>query len=206
MKLCIDNYVNLLKNDEVIAFPTDTVWGLSASSFSQKAIDNLIKIKQRKPDKSFSVLVSSITELIKYAILSDFEKLLIKKLWPGSFSILLQAKDLNWAKSLNSKDNSVAFRCIDHLFTNQLLSKWDAPLITSSANISGHTLCHNADSILKINKHIKIDSYFLNFSDKLHSPSTLIKVVDKKIKILRKSYQYNLLEQISKQESWDLIF
>lgn len=206
MKSCINNYIQFLKNDEVIAFPTDTVWGLSADAYSQKAINNLINIKQRVSNKSFSVLIASVKDLRKYAILSDFEQVLIKKLWPGSFSMLLQAKDLNWAKSLNSKDNSLAFRCIDHLFTKNLLKQWGSPLITSSANLSGLEVCYDVNSILKINKNIKIDPYFLNFSDTLYKPSTLIKVVNKKIKILRKSYQYNLLAQIAKKENWDLIF
>ncbi len=204
MQKCILKYIKCLKDQKVIAFPTDTVWGLSVDALNLQAIDNLINIKKRKLNKSFSVLISSVDKLNQYAILSDFEKLLVKEIWPGSFSIVFKAKDLNWAKQLGSQNGSIAFRCINNKFTKNLLNKWGGALITTSANSSGSKVCNNSHDILKLSPDIKICSYFINFVEKLNTPSTVIKVLDKKIKILRNSYQYDLLKEIAAKKNWTL--
>lgn len=204
MQICISSYIESLKKGKVIAFPTDTVWGLSVDAFNQKAINSLVYIKKRKLNKSFSVLIPSIESLNKYVALSDFEKLLIKEIWPGSFSIVLKAKNLSWANQLGSVDASIAFRCINNKFTKELLNQWGEALITTSANSSGLPVCDRAASIWKLDANIKICDYFINFLETLHTPSTVIKVLDGKIKILRKSYQYNLLASIASQKNWIL--
>lgn len=204
MQKCISSYIQFLKEGRVIAFPTDTVWGLSVDAFNAQAIDSLIRIKKRKLNKSFSVLIPSVASLDQYATLSDFEKCLVREIWPGSFSIVLKAKDLSWANQLGSLDGSIAFRCANNRFTGELLDRWGRALVTTSANSSGFPVCDKAVAIWKLDANIKICSYFVNFMEKLHTPSTVIKVLGKKIKILRKSYQYDLLARTACQKNWTL--
>lgn len=203
MQSSVDFYIQGLKKGGVVAFPTDTVWGLSVDALNQKAVASLVSIKGRRfSKKSFSVLIGSPFDVEKYAILSTVERALIKKIWPGSFTVVLKVKNSNWAKGLGSLDGTVAFRCIDHNFTNQLLKQWSGVLVTTSANFSGSPVCTMAEDILKLDSKITICPSFFKFMDNLNTPSTVIKLTGNKVKILRKSYQYDLLLSKSCGESW----
>ncbi|MBE8163396.1 MAG: L-threonylcarbamoyladenylate synthase [Bdellovibrionaceae bacterium] len=204
MQACITSYIQFLKQGKVIAFPTDTVWGLSVDACNTQAVDNLVRIKNRPADKRFSVLIPSVKSLSEHATLSNFEKNVVKEVWPGSFSIVCKAKNFGWASRLGSLDGTVAFRCINNDFVEKLLNQWEGVLITTSANVSGSSICNEASSIRKLNADIKICSHFNNFLQKLHIPSTVIKVKEDKIKVLRKSYQYKLLANIAFQNQWVL--
>lgn len=202
MQTCIQSYIKCLTEGKLIAFPTDTVWGLSVDATNTKAINSLAHIKKRPLNKSFSVLIPSVSSLEKYVVLSQWEKKLIQQIWPGSFSIVLKAKNLDWANQLGSLDGSVAFRCINNTFTNSLLIQWGGILVTTSANFNSLPVCTSAEAILQLNSSINICSYFMKFKEKLHSPSTVIKILEGRIKILRKAYQYDLLLSKATQNHW----
>lgn len=195
-------YIKSLKAGGVIGFPTDTVWGLSVDAFNSKAVKLLVNVKKRQSCKSFTVLVSSFAELQKHVLLSDFESNLLKKIWPGSFSVVLKVKDKRWALKLGSTDGTVAFRFIDHKFTYQLLSSWGGLLVSTSANFTGFPVCTSFKEVQKLNSKIQICSNFLNFKEGLSQPSTVIRVLEGKIKILRKAYQYDLFLEIIEKKSW----
>ena len=84
---------NQLNNDKVIAFPTETVFGLGANSFSNVAFNNLVKVKERSPDKPFTLMCYSIDQIKDIVDINDIAKKIIEKFMPGSITLLLKAKE-----------------------------------------------------------------------------------------------------------------
>ena len=82
-----------LDNDEVIAFPTETVFGLGARSSSEKAFENLVKVKNRRPDKPFTLMCGSISQIVDYIEINENTEKLIKKFMPGSITLLVKPKE-----------------------------------------------------------------------------------------------------------------
>ena len=83
-----------LNNGEVISFPTETVYGLGALS-TFKGFKNLVKVKQRREDKPFTLMVSDINMIKKYCKLNSLSRKIIEKFMPGSLTVILKAKELH---------------------------------------------------------------------------------------------------------------
>jgi len=127
----------LLESSEVIAFPTETVMGLGAYFDDEKAYKKLNEVKQRTPDKPYSLMIKSIDDICLYAKIGDDAKKVVDKFLPGPLTILLPAKDSlpEWCQ----KDGVVGIRVPKYGITNKLLNKVQKPLLAPSANKSGNT-------------------------------------------------------------------
>lgn len=130
----ISKAVHLLQQDDLVAIPTETVYGLAGNIFSEKAIKKIFETKQRPlfnplivhiPNKEYiAQIVSEIPEKAK---------LLAAKFWPGSMTLVLQKKAIIPDVITAGKD-TVAVRVPNHPVTLELLSKLDFPLAAPSAN------------------------------------------------------------------------
>ncbi|MEG0978100.1 MAG: L-threonylcarbamoyladenylate synthase [Bacilli bacterium] len=122
----------LLKN-EVIAFPTETVFGLGVVSTSEEAFKNLVKVKNRSPEKPFTLMCSNKNQIKDYAIVSPIAEKLINKYMPGSITLLLPAKEhLAHYLTLNSK--FIGVRIADIAGLTNLIEYVGVPLLVPSAN------------------------------------------------------------------------
>ena len=129
----------LLKNGLLVAFPTETVYGIGANFSDKKSIERLYKIKKRPKNKPFTIHIAS-TQSIKKAgcNLSPFAKALIKKFWPGPLTIILPAKR-----------GKLAFRMPRNEVAKVLIAEARVPVAAPSANISGEAPAKTAADILK---------------------------------------------------------
>ncbi|NLN80691.1 MAG: hypothetical protein GX132_04830, partial [Erysipelotrichia bacterium] len=89
----IELVAEYLQKGKIIAFPTETVFGLGIIYDDSNAYEHLIKIKRRSPEKPFSLMLSSTIEISKYALLSKEEIKVINEFMPGDLTILVRAKD-----------------------------------------------------------------------------------------------------------------
>ena len=91
-----DNRIfDYIKDNQVIAFPTETVYGLGVIFNSEYAFQNLVDVKHRRPDKPFTLMLGNKNDISKYAIFSDKTKKIIDNFFPGELTILVQPqKDL----------------------------------------------------------------------------------------------------------------
>ncbi|MBK9722066.1 MAG: threonylcarbamoyl-AMP synthase [Saprospiraceae bacterium] len=131
----LQNAIRFLKEGKVILYPTDTIWGIGCSAQFPMAVHRIFEIKQRPPEKSLILLVDSIQMLKKYVqnIHPRVETLMSYHNRPLTI-IYPNAKNLDPA--ILSKDGSIAIRlCLDP-FCQALIQGIDAPLISTSANIS----------------------------------------------------------------------
>lgn len=156
---------NLLLNDGVILSPTDTVWGLGCNAFSEKAVLKVFDIKQREYNKTCILLVDSINHLKKYihSIHPRIETLIHYHERP--LSIVYKANN-NLPTHLVSDDGTVAIRVTKKPILKDLISLIQKPLISTSANESGHQtpsifgeikqpILSKVDYIFKSERHIK---------------------------------------------------
>lgn len=141
----IDTAINLLHDGEIIAFPTDTVYGLGTNAFHSPGIIKLFEAKGRDSNKAIAVLIGSIDQM---ALLTDDlnanARKLIERFWPGGLTIVVpKRKDI---PELLSAGTSIGIRMPDHPIALELLQKF-GPIATTSANLSGGNNPHNAKNV-----------------------------------------------------------
>lgn len=133
----LETIQSVLDSGGVIAFPTDTFYGLGADPFNPEAISKIFRIKQRPADKPLLVLIHSPDQVDRLTDqITPLAKLLMRLFWPGSLTLLFKAAP-GLPRELTAGTGKVGIRLPAHLFTLQLLEGLDCPLTGPSANISG---------------------------------------------------------------------
>ncbi|MBI3913184.1 MAG: threonylcarbamoyl-AMP synthase [Chloroflexi bacterium] len=129
--------VRLLRAGKVIAFPTDTVYGVGVAGFNARAIEQLFVAKSRPLDKAIPLLLADARDLARVASeISAAARVLAEKFWPGALTLVVPASE-RVPKILLAGGASVAVRVPNHAIVHTLISSLDAPLAATSANISG---------------------------------------------------------------------
>lgn len=129
--------VRLLRAGKLIAFPTDTVYGVGASGFNERAIEQLFIAKDRPRDKAIPYLLASADDLRLVAReISDAARGLAARFWPGALTLVVPAAP-RVPKILIAGGDNVAVRVPNHPTTRALIDALGAPLAATSANISG---------------------------------------------------------------------
>lgn len=126
--------IEILNNEDVVAIPTETVYGLAGNIYSEKAIRKIFEVKQRPLFNPLIVHLHS-TEQLK-EIVSDFPvkaQLLAKSFWPGPLTLILKKKP-NIPDLITAGKDTVAVRIPNHPVTLSLLKKLSFPLAAPSAN------------------------------------------------------------------------
>ena len=133
----IDDAVKLLAAGELVAFPTETVYGLGALATNEQAVKNVYAAKGRPSDNPLIVTVADEKMMAKYAkeIPARAQKL-IEQFWPGPLTILLFVKPQSLPSAITGGLDTVAFRCPDDPLTHELIAKLGAPIVGPSANTS----------------------------------------------------------------------
>lgn len=132
----IDQVVEVLKNGGVIAYPTDTTYGIGCSIFSKKGIERIYQIKQRERKKPFSFICPTQSEVANYAKVSNYAFKLMKRLLPGPYTFVLEATRVV-PDLLQTKQKTVGIRIPDNAICLALVNALGHPLVTTSANLSG---------------------------------------------------------------------
>ena len=131
----ITNALKVLKSGGVIAFPTETVFGIGASLNSPKGIRKIFRIKGRPKNKPLQVLVATLEQAKK---LGDFSRKALefaRKKWPGPYTLVLP-KTRKVSKLVTGGSKKVGLRMPDHKLALALIKKC-GPIVASSANRSG---------------------------------------------------------------------
>jgi len=126
-----------LNNNECIAIPTETVYGLAANAYSNKAVSRIYKLKKRPRNNPLIVHYYNLKDLKKDCEIDITFKRLFKRFCPGAISFVLKLKkDSKISKIITNNSNSIAVRFPSHPLTRKLLKKINFPLAAPSANIS----------------------------------------------------------------------
>lgn len=128
---------HLLREGEVVAFPTDTVYGLGANAFERFAVRQIFALKQRPPDRALPVFITQIDDLNLVARhVPNHAWPLLQQLWPGALTVVLP-KNPALPAEVTVGQPTVAVRIPDHPTCLDLVIKTGRPLAVTSANRSG---------------------------------------------------------------------
>lgn len=179
----LNEIIEILKNDGIIIFPSETVYGIACNALSSIGIDKIYKVKNRPFEKHLNIFVSNTSEINKYAyVTSKLEEKIINNYMPGAITIILKSK--NVLNSIAFEDDTIGIRIPDNKIMLELLKRIDFPLATTSANISGKKSNINIDELVK-DFDCKVDAIIDGGQSTLGLASTIVKVEDDKINILR---------------------
>ena len=133
----ISKAVEILKGEDIVAIPTETVYGLAGNIYSEKAITKIFQLKQRPLFNPLIVHVHSLAEVEEIVThIPDKAKLLAHAFWPGSLTLILPKKTTVPHLVTAGKD-TVAVRIPKHPVALELLKRLDFPLAAPSANPFG---------------------------------------------------------------------
>lgn len=134
----IDQAAQAIKDGQLVAFPTETVYGLGADATNEAAVKNVYLAKGRPSDNPLIVHVASIEMVERYAAeIPNSARQLMKVFWPGSLTIILKIKPGSLSKTVTGGLATVAFRYPDCQPTLDLILKAGVPIVGPSANTSG---------------------------------------------------------------------
>lgn len=175
---------SILNNDGVVVLPTETVYGVGTNSLSDKGLKKLYELKNRPVNKPISVLISNKEMINKVAKnITERQWKVISKFFPGPLTIVLDKQDY-LSDILTAGLNTIGVRMPDNEIALKLIELVGVPLATSSANVSGEPAFTNLSSIQEVFKD-KIDYYIDGGDSKIGVASTVVRVTDDDVIILR---------------------
>ena len=142
--------LRVLRSGGIIVYPTDTVWGIGCDATNAEAVERIYRLKQREDSKSMLVLMDSAAKLNYYvedvpdaawALLevSDYSEYSEDSEYSGQKPMtIIYPKARNMAENLIAEDGSVGIRITNEPFSKALCAQLRHPLVSTSANISGH--------------------------------------------------------------------
>lgn len=183
-------------SNKPIIFPTDTIFGIGAPISEIKANDCIYKIKYRKKDKPFPILIGSLEQLSTLVNnIFDFQYKFIEKLWPGPFTLIFNAK--NELNELYKENNKIAVRFPKLTWLTESLKEIDDSITATSANISNYEYKSDFAYIVETFKDF-IDIYIYEKKLNIQS-STVIDISNEgNIKFIRNPGLLNLDDQLFK--------
>ena len=177
-KLAID----ALKAGELVAFPTETVYGLGAISSSEEAFKKLVAAKKRPPEKPFTLMCSSIGQAVQYGEIDVGTVGVMQKFMPGEITLLLKARE-NLPHWLTLGSPFIGVRVPNDENVLAMIEEVGAPLLVPSANISGEAPAVTGDQVMEaLGEECRVIVQGKCISEK---PSTIVKVEDGKISLVR---------------------
>lgn len=127
-----------IRRGELVAFPTETVYGLGADATSDEAVKNIYKAKGRPSSNPLIVHITTMAQALKYGEFDARAKKLAAHFWPGPMSLIVnRTKNCPLSQIVSATGNTVALRMPAHPISRQLLEAANVPVAAPSANISG---------------------------------------------------------------------
>ena len=183
----IEEVIEELKQNRCVIIPTETVYGIGANALSKDAVENIFTIKERVRTNPLNVLISDLDMVNMLAKgYSSVEEKIMKKFWPGPLTIILDKKD-EVPNILTGGNKTIGIRIPDSNITRNIIRKANMPLACPSANLSGKPSITKVTDILN-EFNCKVKYIVDGGNSKLGIESTVVKVIDNKVCILRPGF------------------
>jgi len=177
----MEKSASAVRNGAIAVFPTDTVYGIGTGSSLLSVTEKIYRIKGRASSKPLPILIDSIRTLKRLAYPGTKAMKLAAGFWPGALTLVVKPKP--GAENLAKGFKGLGIR----IPGNKRLRKWlrmiDAPLISTSANLSGQPACKRAEDAVSVFSG-KVE-YILYGGKPSGKESTVVDVTGRKLKILR---------------------
>ena len=165
----------LLREGQLVAFPTETVYGLGARADDDAALQALLRIKERPPDKKFTILIARPGDWRLHAsLLNGTASALVEAFWPGPLTLVVP----------QSRGGEVGLRCPDCLPARRMLAAARVPVVAPSANITGRPPANSASDVLTVFEG-RIAAVLDGGPARLGRPSTVVRVRRGQVEMVR---------------------
>ncbi|MFH1877893.1 MAG: L-threonylcarbamoyladenylate synthase [Candidatus Omnitrophota bacterium] len=174
----------VIHNRGLVAFPTETVYGLGANALDPKAVTGIFEAKQRPLDDPLIVHIAEMEDLYKLAenVPAELEKL-VNRFWPGPLTVVLKKKDIV-PDLVTTGLETVAVRMPSNAIARKFIDVAGVPIAAPSANIFGRPSPTNAQHVVD-DLEGKIDIVLDGGKTEIGIESTVVEVVDGKVIVLR---------------------
>ncbi|MFZ9889204.1 MAG: L-threonylcarbamoyladenylate synthase [Myxococcota bacterium] len=135
----IERAAETLERGGVIAYPTDTTYGIGCNIFDKRAVDRIHRLKGLKKDHLLSFVCADLSDIARYALVENEAYRIMKRLLPGPYTFVLRATP-EVPRMLQSKRRTVGIRVPDHPVTLALARAFKKPIISTSTTVEGRTL------------------------------------------------------------------
>jgi len=174
--------VELIEKGGVIAYPTDTVYGLGCDILNKQAIDTLYQIKGMRRDKALAFICPDLSDIARYAIVENTAYRVLKRHLPGPYCFVLTATR-EVPKMVQTKQRTVGIRVPDHPVTLALVRELGRPLISTTAALPDEEPMIDPD---EIDKRFRGLAMVLDAGACGSVPTTIVDLSDGSVRILRK--------------------
>ena len=178
--------LRVLREGGIIVYPTDTVWGIGCDATNEAAVAKIYALKQREDSKSMLVLLDSAAKLDYYVDVPEAAEMLLETINDQMVNDqMVNAKPLtliypnarHLAPNLIAEDGSIGIRITNEAFSKALCAQLKHPVVSTSANISGHPTAHFFHEIEEaILNGADYVCRFRREDETPHEPSSIIKV------------------------------
>ena len=173
----INRVSEILENGGLIAYPTDTFFGIGCDLYNKKGIQLIYWLKNRPLNKPFSFVCDSLKEISRYAIVSNYAYKTMKRLLPGPYTFILEGTKLV-PKIMLTKRKTVGIRVPDNKICLNIVQTFGRPIISTSA---GYDDPQSIKEAYESHLDVIIDSGGL-----LPNPSSVVSLIDDTPEIIRK--------------------
>lgn len=168
--------VETMKKGGVILYPTDTVWGIGCDATNEKAVAKVYEIKRRADSKAMICLTDSDVRLQRYVRNAPEVAWNILELATKPTTVIFDEAH-NLAPNLKAEDGSVAIRITREPFSKELCYRFQKPIVSTSANISGDPTAQNYRDISEeIINAVDYVCFSRRQEKEPHTPSSIIKI------------------------------
>ncbi len=172
---CIRHAAHIIRHGGIIAYPTDTVYGLGCDPYNAAAVEKINRIKHRPSNKYFILLASDIKQVqpLIHATIAQ-QKLITQSSEPTSWVVNASSNAPEW---LTNKSHTITIRISQSPIVQKLCNALDHPIISTSANISGRKPAKNG---LELHQFFykKVDKILLANKPLTTKPSKIIRLCD----------------------------
>ena len=182
----VSRAVALLKNGEVVVFPTETAYALGGCAVLSSTIDAIYDLKKREGDKPLALVASDIHQVEQFFYLSATQREFAQHYWPGPLTLLLRPRSRAFGKKMNKNGITLGVRVTGHPIARKLCQLVESPLVSTSANISGAGTPYSASAIARNFSKAKQNIYFINAGTlPRRATSAIVELSDDSISVLR---------------------
>jgi len=178
----IARVVDILRNDGVIIYPTDTVYGLGCDIKSKKALERVRRIKKIENKRPLSFVFADLKTISEYAQVSDNQYKILKRYLPGPYTFVLKATRLV-PRIVLTKRNEVGIRIPDNRICHALVTQLGNPILSSSVRLPDEQLLDDPREIDRIYKgqvELVIDGGIF-----MPEPSSVVSLIDDVPEVIR---------------------
>ena len=178
----IRRVADALRQGGIIAYPTDTYYGIGCDIMNKKAIEKIYQIKQRNKNKPFSFICSGLKNISRYAKVSNYAYRTMKRLLPGPYTFILEGSKMV-PKMMLTKRKTAGIRVPDNQICIDLIRQLGNPIISTSATLPNNDILHDP-SLIHEHLNSRLD-FVIDGGPVPGNPSSVISLIHDEPIVLR---------------------